>query len=184
MSVIYIRHSKKAHKNGKLPDDTTQDKPYYSLDPDLTEEGEILAREKFFQLFENEFIPNKIITSPYLRTRRTAKIAQDVIYELTRELVEITIDRELSEFLNKQRNYKINNTVFHPETHSHKPINPEYMSVYKKRINKQFKLSQPNILYVTHGLNIQTISTSIGQKIEYPNEVCGIKITNNKISVI
>lgn len=181
MSIFYIRHSIKTHKNGRVPQNTVL--PYYALDPDLTSEGEVLAKEKFQILFQS-YTPHKIVTSPFLRTRRTAKIAQQVIYELTNTNIDITIDHQLSEYINKSKHH-IKDEDFHPDTLIHHPIS-EYMSQYKRRIKNHYDGVDFNdhVLYITHGMNIQQIAQLHQQPIKYPREVCGIKIINQQIELI
>ncbi len=175
--ALFIRHGKKTHANGKLPKFKLDN--YYPLDPDLTEQGKILAKKKFLVLFKNE-LPTKIICSPYLRTRKTALIAQEVIYELTNQSINIDIDPLLSEYLHK--NHVITEQSFHPDTEKF-VILPEYKSQYRNRMKQVYDNKEANVLYITHGYNIQTIALCMNKKIKYPKEVCGILITD-QISLI
>ena len=185
MSILFIRHGKKTHKNNRAPVNG-KNNDYYGLDPDLTLEGKEEAGDKFRELINNHQIPDKIITSPYLRTRKTAEIAQTIIFEVTSQFVEIIIDKELSEFLNKQKHDTILGDELHPDTWHHKPKHPEYKNQYKKRMNRCYNSykNKNNVWVITHGLNIQAIASEAGHNILYPDEVSGFKLQNNEINTI
>lgn len=171
--MLYIRHSEKQYKNGNSKT--------YQLDPDLTQYGKDLARARFRQLLEHNPVPSYIVCSPYLRTRQTALIAQDIILEQRKILVEIDIDSELSEYLNVNKQYNLEG-AFYPETIN--PILPETKLQFKKRVQKQFNSSNNNVWYITHGYNISTIANYLQQPIKYPNELGAIKIVNDYITII
>ncbi len=173
--MLYIRHGQKSYRNGKSEK--------FSLDPDLTIEGKFLAKSKFQQLVKHHGIPIKIISSPYLRTRETSEIAQYVIFEMTGQLIEIVCDNMIGEFLGKQYNKKLSEYL-RPETLAYNPIPSEYINEYETRIYKHIKSAATNTWYITHGLNIKSIAACIGQKINYPHELCGIRIDENKITFI
>lgn len=171
-SCLYIRHADKQYKNGKNEE--------YSLDPDITEEGKIAAINKFNSLIDKYGIPEKIITSPYLRTRTTAEIARSVIFEKTNLYIEIYYDNKLGECLKNQVGKDLN-ICLRPETLIHDPIPPETLKEYNDRIYKHAKTMTSNTWYITHGFNIYTVASIKKYKIKHPNELCGIAIDNDKI---
>jgi len=174
--TLYIRHAEKEYKNGKNDE--------FSLDPDITEEGKILAYKKFKSLHDQYGTPEKIITSPYLRTRSTAEVARSVIFQETNIFIDIEYDNQLGECLKNQKDKDLN-ICLRSETLTHNPIPPETSWQYNKRIYNHTLNSQYNIWYITHGFNIYTVASIKNQKIQYPNELCGIVIdANGKIDTI
>lgn len=174
--MIYIRHAEKAYKNGGASE--------YSLDPELTNQGRVTAREKFEHLLNTYGIPDKIITSPYLRARETAEIAADVLFQMTGFEIELIYDCTLGEYLGNQKHKDITNCL-RSETLIHNPIPPESWDQYTHRIRKHIKSrSQSNIWYITHGIVIKTIARLIGEKIDYPGPLEGIRISNKIITTI
>jgi broad specificity phosphatase PhoE len=172
MSQLYIRHSFKEYKNGKNEE--------FSLDPDITEEGKLAAREKFIMLVNTYGVPNQIISSPYLRARTTAHIAADVILELTGKQINITCDRYVGECLEHQIGKDLN-VCLRPETLQHRPIPPETKQQFNKRMFIHTKKAKQNVWYILHGRNIYTIASIKKQKIQYPAELCGIHINDDGI---
>jgi phosphohistidine phosphatase SixA len=173
---LYIRHAEKEYKNGKNEE--------FSLDPDITEEGKISAFNKFKLLFATYGAPERIITSPYLRTRTTAEMARSVIFEQTNIYIEIEYDNQLGECLKNQKDKDLD-ICLRPETLIHNPIPSESLKQYNNRIYAHTKKSQYNTWYITHGFNIYTIASIKKCKIKYPAELCGIMIENDgKITCI
>jgi len=169
-SMLYIRHAEKEYKNGKNEE--------FSLDPDITEKGKIEAFNKFKLLVDKYGVPEKIITSPYLRTRTTAEIARSVIFEQTNIYVEIEHANELSECLKNQINKDLN-ICLRPETLIHNPTLHENLTQYHNRIYNHTKKAQYNTWYITHGFNIYTVASIKKNKIKYPDELCGIMIDSD-----
>lgn len=181
-TIIMVRHADKQYKNGK--------NDQYSLDPDITEEGKLQAYEKFSKLLSNYWIPDKIIASPYLRTRSTAAIAQSVIYETSGITIEIEYDNNLGEFLGHQIGKNLDECL-RPETLQYNPIHQETQKEYNNRMSKlnnniTYNMNKNmNVLMISHGYNIQTISLFRKQKITYPKELCGLVILpNGNISAV
>lgn len=170
--MLFIRHSVKEYTNGKST--------AYPLDPDLTEKGVVLAHDKFALLVEKYGVPNKIVTSPYLRTRRTAEIAQQVIYDTKGIVVDIVCDNYLSEYLNydKYHNIKLEEAL-KPETLEYNPMLPETRAQHKKRMYDVVSNYTPNVWLITHGFNVYTIALLKGYNIKHPKEMCGIIISDD-----
>src|SRR3990167_5918676 len=91
MTIIWIRHGRKAYKNGRNPEG------YPSHDSPLDEETieEIKEKSRLLIAYGE---PDLIITSPYKRTRDTTKF----LLEEVKKDVKIIIDSEVSEFLGNQ----------------------------------------------------------------------------------
>jgi hypothetical protein len=168
--MLYIRHAEKQYKNGK--------NKKYSLDPDITEKGKIEALNKFKLLLDQYGVPERIITSPYLRTRSTAEIASLLIFEQMHINIEIEYDNQLGECLQHQSDKDLN-ICLRPETLIHNPISDKKLKKYKNRINNHTKKSQYNTWYITHGFNIFTIASIKGYNIKHPRELCGIAIDSD-----
>lgn len=174
--MLYIRHGEKEYKNGG--------NLKFSLDPDLTEKGIIDSTEKFIYLASKYGAPDLIISSPYLRTRKTSSIAKAMILEITGINVEIKYDRILGECLKNQVGKDLT-ICLRPETLIHNPIPPENDRQYHGRMCAHVRNARSNIWYVTHGYNITKIALIKKQKIKYPDELCGIYIDlDDNISII
>jgi len=172
--TLYIRHAEKEYKNGNNDE--------FSLDPDITEKGKIDALNKFKLLLDEYGPPEKIISSPYLRTRATAQIAQSVILEQINLQIKIEYDNKLGECLKNHPNKDLT-VCLRPETLIHNPIHPETNIQFNNRIYNH--KSKSNTWYITHGLNIYTIASMKKCKIKYPDELCGVVIDcDNKITCI
>lgn len=168
--ILYIRHANKEYKNGKNDE--------FSLDPDITEEGKIAALDKFKLLVDKYGVPERIISSPYLRARQTSKIASSVIFEETNIYIEIDYDNQLGECLKNQLDKDLS-ICLRPETLIHNPIHHSTLQHYNNVIRNHIKKSQYNTWYITHGFNIYTIASLKKYKLKYPDELCGIVINSN-----
>lgn len=176
--MLYIRHGQKAYKNGKTKD--------FSLDPGLTDAGKDDARARFRDLVISQGVPAYIVSSPYLRARETAQIANDVILELTGHTVEIIYDGRLGEYLGHHRDKDLR-TCLRPETLKHNPIGAEYWRQFTSRIKKYVKSlngSTDPIWCITHGVVIKTIARTYGYEVNYPCELKGIRVNHEGVTLI
>lgn len=183
--MIYIRHAEKSYRNG--------DSSEFSLDPDITVKGKENARHFFTKLLNKYGVPNRIICSPYLRTRETAKIAQDVIFDKLNINVEITCDSTIGEFLGNHFDKDIRDHL-QKETLLYNPVPPETWQQFCNRICQHYNLTnlreiginsaQKNIWYITHGLIIKSIASLYKHKIAYPRELRGIRISEGNLTII
>lgn len=167
--MLYIRHGPKLYKNG--------DSSSYPLDPPLTPEGKNTARNKFRSLLQRFGPPPKIVSSPYLRARETAKIAQDVIFEDTGKTVPIVYDSAIGEYLGHQKNCDMKRDLY-PETLQLNPLPPETWNQYSYRVRTHFNKTKDDGWYITHGLVINSIAFFHKKKF-YPSELEGIFIDSN-----
>ncbi len=164
---IYIRHADKEYANG--------DSEMYKHDPGITPGGIEKTKLVTRHLVQQWGQPERIIASPYRRTRETAKTMLSVLDTK----VKIHIDTDLSEYLGNHRGVPIDVTE---STLVHDPPHPETFSDMKRRVrkhhNKILKYSQKQetgvIWIVTHGLVIKQLASLIDMKLarEFPPLTC------------
>ena len=128
--MLYVRHSKKSYKNGASK--------RFPLDPPLTDDGWRLAESRFRELVDRYGPPELIISSPYLRTRETAKIAQQAVLESTGTHVEINYDPAIGEYLGNQTSISLEDGVT-PETLALNPIPHETLNQYRYRVGQHVR---------------------------------------------
>jgi broad specificity phosphatase PhoE len=173
---LYIRHGPKQYNNGKS--DT------YPLDPGLTEDGKLLAEIQFREYLTTYGAPKTIRTSPYLRARETAEIAQNVIQDTLSISVPIVVDRWMGEYLGHQKQ-RMHSDSFHPETYQHRPIPPENFGQFKRRVKQwMHKTAAPDCWYVTHGLFIREVASTLGFKMGTPIELHGMRVHEHEVTVL
>lgn len=100
--VIWIRHGNKLYCNGKAPEG------YHQHDPPLREDAKEEIYKKVDSLIYKFGYPDKIICSPFLRTRQTVEKMLEKMYILnnkkTSDIV-IEIDADIGEYLGFQKPY-------------------------------------------------------------------------------
>ena len=178
MRRVYIRHASKQYANG--------DADIYKHDPGITDIGALRAKMVAKYIIDLWGEPERIIVSPYERTRETAKIMKSVCKTDT----PIHIDSDVSEYLGNHRNVPID---VKESTLIHCPPHPETFTELKNRvrlhhdkITKYVKNKNKHkgiIWIVTHGLIIKQIASLIGIKVakEFPTLSCLSIEDNNKI---
>ena len=147
MRTIYIRHADKDFSNGNSE--------YFKHDPGITEIGVERSKKIATELVELYGEPERIISSPYRRTRETSLVMNTM---LKRPLDEIEINSDLSEYLGNHSGVPLDVTM---PTKIHKPPHPETFEQMKKRVKKhlnKFRKTEGVIWVVTHGLIIRQIS--------------------------
>ena len=132
--MLYVRHSEKSYKNGASE--------RFPLDPNLTVYGRKLAQSRFEELVESYGPPELIISSPYLRTRETAEIAQQVILEATGTHVDIHYDPFIGEYLGNQKSISLEEGVT-PETLALDPVHHETLEQYRSRVRQHVRGLNP-----------------------------------------
>ena len=180
---IYIRHADKEYANG--------DADLYKHDPGITASGVEKTKMVARHLVDQWGAPDRIIVSPYRRTRETAQIMNGILSEK----VPMHIDSELSEYLGNHRTVPIDVTE---STLVHGPPHPETFPEMKARVRKHHntitsyarKKDQGVIWIVTHGLIIKQVASLIGIKMgkEFPSLTClsivdGEKITKSEVTI-
>lgn len=182
---IYLRHSNKAYNNGK--NDT------YPYDPPLTEVGRTNAREAFSELIREYGPPDRVVVSPYLRTRQTAEIAKEVLNEAG-HLPPFDHDPDLGEYLGQA--FKVDNCDsatlrcleenLRPETLLHNPHPPETRDQFQRRIQRLVERERGKedvAWYITHGIYIQGVASCYRKKIRHPHPVTGIVISSGQLNL-
>lgn len=163
---IYIRHADKEYANG--------DADMYKHDPGITTKGVEKSKMVAKHLIEQWGIPNRIVVSPYRRTRETAKVLRSVL----NKKVPIHVDRDVSEYLGNHRGIPIDVTE---STLAHDPPHPETFVAMKKRvkshhnkITKYTKKTNGVIWIITHGLIMKQVASLVGIKMskEFPSLTC------------
>ena len=164
---IYIRHADKEYVNG--------DSIRFKHDPGITETGKNKTKDLANILVDKWGLPDMILTSPYERTRQTAKILNSELE--TR--VPMYIDSDLSEYLGNHREVPLD---VKEETAKHNPPHPETFPDMKLRVkNHHIKIQRylsgkENVVVwiVTHGLVIKQIAYLMGLKIckDFPTLTC------------
>jgi len=163
---IYVRHADKEYVNG--------DADMYKHDPGITERGVEKSKMVAEHLIEQWGIPNRIVVSPYRRTRETAKVMRSVIGKK----IPIHVDREVSEYLGNHREVDIDVTE---STLVHDPPHPETFTDMKNRvkshhhkITKYTKKTSGVIWIITHGLIMRQVASLIGIKMtrDFPSLTC------------
>ena len=170
--MIYIRHAEKSYANGG--NDT------FPLDPPLTDQGIEAARCRFQHLFNTYGVPPRIVSSPFLRARETAYIAQNIIFDLIGCVVPVTYDSNIGEYLGHHMKKDIN-VCLCPETLALNPIPPETWKQYSQRMYIYVNSNPPDGWYITHGIVIQSIAFFKGKTINRPLELHGIQIQDNEV---
>jgi broad specificity phosphatase PhoE len=147
MRSIYIRHADKNYLNGCSE--------YFKHDPGITESGVSRAKHIALELINLYGQPDRIVTSPFRRTRETALVMNSV---LNRPLDEIEVDVNLSEYLGNHYNVPLD-VMEH--TKIYRPPHPENFEQMKLRVKNHLKkIKKSNVLtwFITHGLIIKQIA--------------------------
>ena len=165
---IYIRHADKEYMNGYGE--------IFKHDPDITEYGMERTKKVAKKLVENWGKPNRIVSSPYRRTRETALVLNSC---LDQPFEEIFIDTTLSEYLGNHKGVPMDVT---PNTKVYHPPHPETFDDLNKRISyhnilarrRANELNNGIIWYVTHGLVMKQLANMIGLRLnkQFPPLTC------------
>jgi broad specificity phosphatase PhoE len=100
--IIWIRHGNKLYCNGKAPEG------YHQHDPPLKEDAKEDIYKKVDGLLYEFGFPDRIICSPFLRTRQTVETMLEHLYILNvKKTSNITVemDMNISEYLGFQKPY-------------------------------------------------------------------------------
>jgi len=151
--MYIIRHGVKMWNNGK--------NKYLSHDPPLDEKYNYKIYE-IKNILVNDFEPNCILSSPFLRCRQTAEI-------LSNNNIPIYIDPLLREYLGNWKNIQSNNfdTVTYNYISNVKIV--ENFDELKSRVEmlKQQLKNINNVWVVTHGIIINLLTNRKVNEAEY-----------------
>jgi broad specificity phosphatase PhoE len=95
-TTLWIRHAPKAWSNGHAQKDTP------AHDPPIIPEAKEQIMKTTCELMAIHGIPDRIVVSPFLRTRMTAAMMVSTIRSISRKSPEIVIDSNIEEFLGWQ----------------------------------------------------------------------------------
>lgn len=141
--VVFIRHGKKAWKNGERA----------SFDPPLLDGNDV--RQLVTPGIKR---PERIICSPFLRCRQTALILSDLLGGL-----DIEVDSDLREYLG---NWPQSQILLEPTTQSYILGQvTESFEVFQERVLRVLKKSYfyDKVWIVTHGIVIRTLAEAYGK---------------------
>ena len=143
-AYVYIRHFHKEYRNGKndiFPYDPR-------ILPDKAGEIPLLTR----QLLAAYGPPKAIFCSPYERTRQTAALLAPLD-------VPIIVDRNLSEYIGKHHEKRLNDNSIRGRTAKYHPPAAETSSMLDNRIEQHIttreKLSEDVYWFITHGVIVR-----------------------------
>ena len=179
MSLLWIRHGEKKFRNGKgLPG-------YFEHDPPLKNNCDPKINIVGHSIFVRFGVPDKIICSPFLRTRETAENLQVFFSEHYDKNVNISIDTNIGEFLGW---IKPPGLKAHVSDETLKYVNPILGIEKVKDVEERSKIHVDNIdksnntLIVTHGIVIEFIHKHLtGRKLNKVKELSGIRLSGKKV---
>lgn len=160
-----MRHGEKCYDNGK--------NYYQELDSPIKPNQVEIITQTLIEAKSRGVSPDKIICSPFLRTRQTAQIVSNFYGN-----IEIEIETRIGEYLGNQRQGKYK-YPFAYETHCYFPFWEINIESYKTRINSFWERRPKTckIMYVTHGLGVKTILSNYNVDY-YPDEGHGVSFQN------
>ena len=176
---MFVRHSYRKYRNSKSPDGKLQhDSPILK-----GYEREIIP--KFLYNFDIYGYPDKIICSPFLRARETAKVIKHIIPSH----IEIIIDKDVEEFLGFQKpKGGIPDLDEETKKYTNCKLGVETFEDIKKRSENFYeKIKNPdeNILIITHGIFISQLAAYLKCKTDkHIKELSGIIINDNETKLI
>jgi broad specificity phosphatase PhoE len=100
--IIWIRHGNKMYCNGKAPEG------YHQHDPPLKEDAKEDIYKKVNNLLYEFGFPDRIICSPFLRTRQTVEAILEQLYLINVQKsskITVEMDMNISEYLGFQKPY-------------------------------------------------------------------------------
>ena len=180
MSLLWIRHGEKKFNNGK------GSPGYFEHDPPLKNNDDPKIQIVGHSIFLRFGVPDKIVCSPFLRTRETAKRLQEFFLTNYKIYIDICIDTNISEFLGW---VKPPGLKAHVSKETSKYIKPILGIEKVKDVEERSKVhidnidKTNNILIVTHGIVIEYIHKHLtGEKLNKVKELSGISLTGKKVA--
>lgn len=168
MTLVIIRHADRKYNNN--------DGYHRRLDSPIKEEEWERGKQVLRTLIRKyNIFPTKIVSSPFRRTRDTARILIGVMKELKEESgdnpfigdpLNIEISKGFAGYLGWQKSIKFKD--FYYETNKYGPFKQETMKQYKERILNELEqikrsLQENEIVWIiTHNCAIHTILESYG----------------------
>ena len=179
MSLIWIRHGEKKFPNGK------GSPGYFKHDPPLKDNCDDKIRILGFSIFVKFGIPEKIICSPFLRTRETAHMLQKFFEVEYQSSIPISVDNNITEFLGWIRPIGDKADVSKETSKYIEPIlGVEKVKDVEERSKTHVNTIKRNIntLIITHGIVIEFINKHLtGEKLNKVKELSGISLKGEKV---
>lgn len=166
--VIWIRHGNKLYCNGKAPEG------YHQHDPPLKEDAKEDIHKKVDSLVFEYGYPDKIICSPFLRTRQTVEKMLERLYIINNKKtsnISIEIDMDISEYLGFQKPYLSEADVDKETSNLSKTkiLLGESLKSLNFRVKehisnlKLFDKKSENIWVITHGIILNNVYHSLSK---------------------
>lgn len=179
MPLLWIRHAEKKFKNGK------GSPGYCDHDPPLKKTDDPNINIVGHSIFIRFGVPDKIICSPFLRTRETATNIQKFFSKFYCKDIEISIDINIGEFLGWVKPPGLKARVTEETS---KYITPLLGVEKVKDVEERSKIHvdsinrTENILIVTHGIVIEFIHKHLtGKKLNKISELSGISLVGENV---
>ena len=178
MSITWVRHGRKKFNN------KDSRKNVFQHDSPLKENCYSDIEKLCFTLILDSKVPDKIICSPFLRTRQTAYW---IIQILGLQHIPIEIDTNISEYLGwiQPKGHPASVTL---ETQQHiQPIlGTETIQDVERRTELHLEKikrndKKINVLVVTHGIVISCIAKNYQKNINRFNELEGLTLSENSV---
>ena len=176
--IIWFRHAEKSYNNGKAPRGEKQHDPgiLNDINPINSLVDELITKYGY---------PDRIITSPFLRTRQTANVVKKRLQIRHNKIIPIEIDCTVMEYLGFCKNKKDYADIdSETEKHLGGPIKlDETLDSLMYRIKQHINQSLNNIWVITHGIIMSYIYKELtGDEPERPNPLNYIVYSNSEIS--
>lgn len=175
MPVLWIRHGEKKFKNGRGMIG------YYKHDPPLKDNFLHKINIVGHSIYLNQGLPDKIICSPFLRTRETSKRLQDFFFLNYNKFIDIEINIDIGEYLGWLKPVGLKAQVSEETSKYITPIlGKEKIKDVEERCKKHVKSidASQNLLIVTHGIVIEFLHKCItGERLPKIKELSGFCLT-------
>lgn len=180
MSFLWLRHGEKKFVNGSGTEG------FHNHDPPLKDDCEQQIIIVGYSIFIRMGVPDRIICSPFLRTRQTAEKIQKFFQENYKRRVEIEVDNKICEFLGwmKPRGEKAHCSpktldYIQPVLGEEKVVDVEVRA--KEHLDGILK-SKDKLVIVTHGIVVEFINKHLtGRKLYKVKELEGIEYSEGKV---
>ena len=176
MSITWVRHGKKKFTN------IDNGKNIFQHDSPLKDNCYSEIEKLCFTLIMESKVPDKIVCSPFLRTRQTAYW---IIQILGLQHIPIEIDNNISEYLGwVQPKGCPASITMETKKHIQPLLGIETIKDVEKRANihlEKVKRNKVNVLVVTHGIVISCIAKNYQKNINRFNELEGLTLSDNSV---
>lgn len=179
--IIWIRHAEKLYDNEKGPDGCRQHDPGLIMNLKLHKNIDYLVNN----LIKNYGVPNKIICSPFLRTRQTMNLILEKLNN--KNNINIEYSNNIAEYLGY---CKSNNKHADVELETKHIMNipiliGESIESLDSRVERHLNTVENQcgtIWVITHGIIISKIFKLIsGQKLNRPEPLDSLVYTNDQL---